>query len=255
MVHLLFKWQDLVGAFLGASAPFLLWWFAQKYEKGQARKEHLYYLARVLNDQVNTIIGVKKTIEAFLANQLSDLLTNIENNPEGVYSADYAFLPLFSVRPLDDKTHEHTTGSNYVDNKIDQSYNRSHDFPLGINDLRGQFIHTLEMNKEIAFNKLNSSESQKVLFKAQVAEFIKIVRRDIIETNIPLYLKTLIQTEVALKELARIGILKWSFRFDAKYRFYWNRKSFLMARNKSYENIEEFFRLDVEKQLKEILPK
>ena len=78
-------WQTLVGAFLGASAPFLLWWFAEKYRKHIEQIQYLYYLQRMIVDQINLLIDARETVEKFLNQRIKTLITHIDENPSTAY--------------------------------------------------------------------------------------------------------------------------------------------------------------------------
>jgi hypothetical protein len=247
-----YKWQAFVGAIIGASAPFILWWFAETYRQRRARKEYLYYLEKLLVDQINMINDVKRTIEFFISKRLVELIDNIKANASEAYSLDQAFFPLFSVRALSNEIHSNTTGSVYIDNKVMESYKFSKDIPFMVDDLRQQFTQLLQTNREIGIRKLNPPSIQRQSYIENIEEFRKAVRRDMLEKNIPIYLKKLVETRVALNELSRIGLRTWRLRFDPKYRFYWRKRDFEEARNRSFDNIENFFKARVKYELGKI---
>ncbi len=253
MDNFIYKWQEIIGAIIGASTPFVLWWFAEKYRQYREKKEYLYYLERLLVDQINTIIDVRNTIEAFINERLEKITTSIKSSTgSSAYSVDFAFFPMFSIRSLNDGIHIKTTASNYIDNKIGQAYKLSNDMPFIFDDLRRQFSQTTEMNKEISFNKLNSPDAQRDFHLTNLNEFKEIVKRDILNKNIPLYLKHLMEARVSLNELSRIGILRWRLRFDPRFQFFLRGKDYQRAKDEVYDKIESFFEKKVQKSLTEL---
>ncbi|MDP2641000.1 MAG: hypothetical protein Q8P39_00450 [Candidatus Yanofskybacteria bacterium] len=57
--NLVYEWRALIGAFVGAAAPFTLWWFTELYNKTTRREEYLLYLQRHVADQMNMINDTK----------------------------------------------------------------------------------------------------------------------------------------------------------------------------------------------------
>jgi len=232
--------------------PFLLWWIAEKYRQSRERKEYLYYLERVLVDQINMINDADQTIRTFLEEKLGELLNNIQSNPSEVYSVDQAFFPMFSLRSLGEEVHLRTTKSSYVDNKIGQSYKLSKDMPLIADDLRRQFSQAIEINKEISFSKSNAPGPQRKMYISNIESFREAVTRDMLEKNIPIYIKTLVETRVALNSLAKMGLRKWRWQFDPRFRFFITQKAYKEAAASNYEKMSAYFVAEVEKQLLEI---
>src|SRR3989344_5040157 len=182
------SWQGLIGSFVGASAPFLLWRFAENYREKRETKQYLYYLQRMIVDQINLLNDADNTIKNFINSKIDIFLSRIDENPTTAYSVNTVFFPLFSVRPLPDNVNARSSGSGYIDNKIAKVYALSKDFPHIIDDARLQLKDTLEKNEKISFGKLNSPEVQKVQFKENIEEYKKMVKDEIIDKNFPLYL-------------------------------------------------------------------
>lgn len=252
LIEFLHRWQELFGAIIGASAPFILWWFAERYKKRKSQKESLYYLERLLVDQINMVQEVKRAIQDFINNGLNQLRVNIRGNPQTAYSIDHAFFPSFSVRPINENIHSINTGSGYLDNKIGKSYMISKDFPFMVDDIRQQFFHTIQLNKDISFNRLNPPEVQKKGYLDNIDAFQGMVQRDMIGKDIPIYLKTLVQTRVALNKFRKIGSIRWYIKFDVRFRFFWTPQAYEETKINNYENMEKYFEKEVDEDLEKI---
>lgn len=234
-------WQTLVGAFVGATIPFLLWGYIEWHNKRKKRKEYLYYLQRVIVDQINLLIEVKETTQRFLDLKLKTLLNNIDNNPVSAYSVDTAFFPLFSVRPLPGDVNTTSSDSGYVDNKVAKIYALSKDFPHIIDDIRLQLRETLKTNEKIAFGERNSPEDQKKQFKRNIQGYEKMIIDDLLGKSIPLYFKKLAETLVAVEKKAKMSSIAWRIKFDPRWRFYIKKSSYLKAREQIMDNMDAYF--------------
>ncbi|HTK33180.1 MAG TPA: hypothetical protein VL335_01385 [Candidatus Paceibacterota bacterium] len=229
-------WQDLIGAMIGAASPFVLWWVAYKYEQRRKYYNQLYGIDRMIIDQINLIGEMRNTISTFLDKKIPELISNINAEKTGAYYVGPAFIPLFSIRPLTDNLSEITTKSGYVDNKLAHCYKLSKDIPFIIDDVRRQFDYTLEINEKLSLAKLNSAEVQKQSYVDQLNEFSKVMKKEILETNIPIYLRLLAKTSVAVTQLRQDGILRWRFRH----------------KKNNFEQMELYFESDTQVFLKKI---
>lgn len=246
------SWQTLIGAFLGASAPFLLWRFAENYREKKETKQYLYYLQRMIVDQINLLNDADNTIKDFINLKINVFLARIDENPVTAYSVNTVFFPLFSVRPLPDDVNAKSSGSGYIDNKIAKVYALSRDFPHIIDDTRLQLKDTIERNEKISFGRLNSPEVQKAQFKENIEEYRKMVEDEIIGKNFPLYMRKLLETLVALEVKARMTRIAWKLKFDPRWKFYLTRESYLKAKEKIIDDMDLYFKTPMEKRLAEI---
>lgn len=234
---------------IGAITPLFIVWLVEKYKQRKTRKEYLYFLERMIVDQINMLIETRETTTKFLNQRIDTLINNINNNPNTAYSVDGAFFPLFSIRALPTEINTKSSNSGYIDNKVGKIYALSQDLPHMINDIRLQLKDTLERNEKIAFGKLNSPEVQKEQYKINIQEFEKMVRRDILETNIPIYFKLLSETLVAVRKKAQHGIL-WKIKFDLRWKLYFKKSTYLKAKSEIMENMDKYFKPETEQQLK-----
>ena len=233
---------------VGASAPFLLWWFSQIFERRRFKQEKFNYLEKILVDQINNILELRGTINNFLNINLINLKRNIEGNRPEQYSIDHTFLPLFSVRSLNNNIHEINIGSSYVENKLARCYSISQDIPHIIEDVRRQFSYLLETNKELSIAKLNDAKSQKRLYLQNIDGFSQMVTEDILKNNIPKYLKAIIEARVSINKFKELGLRRWCLKFDPRYQFFLNKSKYQKAQKVNFEKIEQFFQNEVEEE-------
>jgi hypothetical protein len=246
------NWQTLMGAFLGASAPFLLWRFAENYREKKGTQQYLYYLQRMIVDQINLLNDADNTIKNFINLKMNVFLERIDENPVTAYSVNTVFFPLFSVRPLPDDVNAKSSGSGYIDNKIAKVYALSRDFPHIIDDARLQLKDTIERNEKIFFGRHNSPEAQKAQFKENIEEYRKMVKDEIIGKNFPIYMRKLLETLAAIEEKARMTRIGWKLKFDPRWKFYLTKESYLKAKETIMDDMDLHFKISVEKRLAEI---
>jgi len=248
----LFKWQTLVGAAIGAAAPFALWWFTEWRRKEWTWKEDMLYLHKAIADQINLIIEIRSAITRFSATKLIPLIQRTEQENGPAYSVGLAFFPLFSARGLNEEFIKRSTRSSYLDNKLARIHHLSQDLPHIIDDTRMQFHETLKFNKEISFGKLNSPDAQRQMHLDNLREYRRVLEDELLGQNLPLILKNAVEGLVGITEIRKIGILGWRFKFDARYRFFVSGKNVKKERDNTFARIEEYFAPAVEKQLSEL---
>lgn len=252
IAEVIFKWQTLVGSAVGAVTPLFILWYAEWYKEKKEDEQYLYFLQRSIVDQINLVVEMRETIIIFLDSKISVLLNNIDSNPSSAYSVDGIFLPMFSVRSLPEEVNSRSSNSGYIDNKIGKIYAISKDLPHIVDDIRLQLKHTIEMNEKIAFGKLNSPEVQKDQYKRNVQDYEKVLKEDILGKNIPVYLKLLAQSLVAVKKKSNTKSFFWKIKFDPKYRFYITNKAYLRDREKIMEKLDQYFKSEVDELLIDI---
>lgn len=242
IICIIYKWQSLIGAAMGAFSAFFLWWFAEGKRKKVEREENISFFHKAVVDQINSLLGSREVIKLFITEKIDGLLLKKRTEGEKTYSVDMAFFPLFSTRPLSDDLQKKGTGSSFVDNKLLRVFFFSQDFPHIIEDIRKQFDRTLDLNKEMAFNKFNTPNDQRSDYIKNLQNYRNIIWDQIIEKNIPIFFKALVECLVAIEELRSIGLLRWKLKFDVKYKFYFNIKKYEKEKRETYERIDSYFR-------------
>lgn len=236
MISVLHDWQDLTGAFIGAIGAFLVWFVANWWEQKRLYKRNIYSLDRMIVDQINMVCDIRNTIAKFLDEKIPEAIKRIEGEAPDAYHIGSVFIPLFSVRPLNDELHGVTTRSGYIDNKLNHCYKYSKDIPYMIEDVRRQLDRALELNEKLSLSRSNSAAQQKKAYVGELKEFSRVMKDEILGINIPVYLWLLAKTNVALTQLCKIGWLKWRFEH----------------RRHNFDQMEEYFEKDTQTHVKEI---
>lgn len=252
MEKFLEKWQQLMGAVIGAITPFLLWWIVETYQQRKKYYDDLYVLEKELVNQINSTLDIKKSIIDFINKQLNILIGNIEENPDFAFSVDCTYFPLFSVSSFGEQINHVNTKSGYIENKLAKVSQMSKDMPCIIKDLKRQFDDLINLNRELVLNKSNSPEVQKKIYLNNIIKYKEFLEHDVLGKNIPIYLKILIQTRTALLKLKKIGLIRWQMRFDGSFCFYFNKKVYNKDREKDYDVIEKYFEDEVAEILNKI---
>jgi hypothetical protein len=244
-----YKWQELIGAIIGILGSFILWWSAQKYTDYAKRRENLYYIEKSLIDQIISLIENHKTIKSFIDEKLNKLINEPRNESGQQYSVDVAFFPLFSIRSLGADFTKISTGSGYIDNSLIRVYGLSNDLPHIIEDCRRQFDKVLSFNQEISFNKLNDPLPQRQNYISNLINYRNTLTKEILENNIPIFLKNLTESLILIQELRTIGVWRWKWRFDNKYKFYWKNETYLKDKLTTFDNIDKYFEVRIKEKL------
>lgn len=252
MIEIVFKWQTLIGALIGASAPFLLWFATEFYRRKIKREQDLYYLVRLLTDQLNNVADMKLTVENFMKNKFSELLININNYPSGTYSASRVFFPLFSVRKMPQEVNRINSGSGYLDENVARAYSLSNDLPDIVEDLRKQLNETLDKGDTIAFNKITPPDQQKGELIKNLKLYQKMVEDDFLKKSLPVIINRLAISLVVAQEKVKVGHYMWLLKFSPKYRFFLSKKKYKKALENFGENMDKRFSSKAEKIVQQI---
>lgn len=237
---------------LGGVVTFFVSFFLSYINSKKERKNYLYFLERVIVDQMNYTIDMKRTIINFLEGNLKDLIQNIESSSDEAYSMHSVFFPKFSVRPIPEQVNMTSSGSGYIDNKVAKIYALSKDMPHIIEDCRNQLEVTLQKNDRMVFGKLNPPKIQKKQFKNNIERYIQMIHDDAVEKNIPIYLKKLSETLVAVREKARRSSFSWKLKFDPDYKLFILRRKHAEEKGKIAEKMDTYFEPQVKSELKDI---
>jgi len=251
LYQLIYKWQALIGALVGAAAPISLWFLKELYERRKNRKDNLYRLEKLLVYNINNVVDARNTIYNFIENKLKELIERIKQREDGAYSIDTAFFPLFTVHPIDENIISLNTGSGYLDNKMIKIFKMSKDFASAIDDSRRQFTYTVEISRNMAFMKLISPADQRNQYIQNIEAFREMVRQDLFNKNIKTYIQILAFGRVGINFLRDIGISRWQFKFSPKYRFFRSKRELRKFGEATHERIDKFFKTKVNTQIKE----
>jgi hypothetical protein len=246
-----FTSQPWFSFIIGSASTFLVSWFINFLKNKKERKDHIYFLERVIVDQINLVLEIKKTISDFIK-KIDDTIISIDKNNAGAYSVETIFFPLFSARQISDDVMKRSSGSGYIDNKVARVFSLSMDLQFIMEDIRSQLKDTLETNQKIAFNKLNPPDIQKKQYKGNLENYRNVLVKETLEHNIPVFLELLAETLIPIEEKLKIGHFRWKISFAPNWVFCKSRKDFRKRKMKIILNMDEHFKSKVAEKLKEI---
>ncbi len=248
------QWQTLIGAMIGAAIPVFFYFLTKWYERYAQHKEDILLLEKTLVQQINNILDVEDAIKKFLSKRLDFLIQSIDKDTAASkYSANLAFYPLFAINSLTENIYKIKVESGYIHNKLSHLFRISQDIKLSIEDSRRQFENTLQRNDVIAFNKLNSPEIQNNVHKENIKNFKEMVNDNLLNKNIPIFLKQLIHTTAALRVMADLGLYGWKRKFQSRsFRYFRTYKEFREYKLHAIERIESYLEpkiLDLDREV------
>lgn len=255
MEEFLKTWQELLGSIIGAMTPIIFLLLVKFYESNTQKKENLLYLEKILVHQINNLIDIRRTIEEFLNTKLTKLISYIEESTKNnSYSNDYTFYPQFYTNSLQENILKINSGSGYLDNKFNQLIMMSKDFNLGIEDSKRQFDKTLEIQKDMTNNKCNSPIVQNNTYKNNIKEFQTIMFDNIINKNVEIYLKKLIEAKTVTEIIRTKGFVFWKlkFKYNTTFKYFKNKKNYRKYKEEVYNRIDSYIELKVKNELEKI---
>jgi len=216
-INLLDHWQQLVGSFLGALTPIGLFLINEEYQRRKKQKDHLILLEKSLVLAINNLAGIDKMLHIFFDTSINNLKNGIiADSAAGRYSVGQAFVPLSSTFSFDREIMWETTNSSYIENLKLDVFSTSQELPLLLQDISRQFDRTINLNTQVGIGKLNSPDMHNKIFLQNLDEFKIFLSKQIFEHNIPVYLKKLVSTLVALQKMNKLGLKKWRQTFPFK---------------------------------------
>ncbi len=253
MITFLDHWQTLIGSMIGAASAFLLWVIAESYRQISERKERLISIEKFLGIHTLLVADTYQAIVEFLNGRLTGLINNIEENiSTASYHVGITFFPILSLEPLDSNILNLHTGSGYVDTKLLVVIKRSRDFRDMIEDIKRQFETTLSNNRELVLSESNSAQEQKQQFLEQLKQFKLVMNQEILENNIPLCVKELIQAQVSIKELTKKRLWRWKLKFNSSFKYFRDKKQMDLYIKNTHERIDSYLKEKFTNRFKEV---
>ncbi len=238
-----YKWQTLVGAFIGALTPVTFWFFVKWYQNRSQYKENLFYLEKIFVLHINNLNDIQTTLEQFIEGKLNPLIALIEERTaQGGYSTDRTFFPLFFTGLIDNDLLKINSKSGYLENKIVQSLKMSKDFVLSIEDIRNQFKDVIHQYNELAIRKINPFHLHNEAYKTAMEEFRRVLHDEIFGINIKIFMKQLIITRAAFNNIKSLGLIRWRFKFSATFKYFKNESEFKKFQNNSFERVDKYIK-------------
>ncbi|QSH39611.1 hypothetical protein JXR01_01185 [Candidatus Kaiserbacteria bacterium] len=218
VVDFLNKWQTIVGALIGAAAPLIVYFI------GKRQDEYYAYLVRLdksLSLAVVNLSEIDNTLHTFVRGSLQKLIDSVTQTAKQDEFVARAFVPLLFTYELPEEIIKLSTKTAYIDNNLLLVYSRSKELDPMVADIGRQYDKTYELQLTLVGSKmtpgsqittdLNSMYAQNLeSFKAYIEEYWA-------KNNMPIYLKELVQLQVAvreLREMRRLGWIVWRWKYE-----------------------------------------
>jgi len=252
----MYKWQTLVGAFVGAATPFAFWMFTKSQEKRNKNKEDLLFVEKEIVAAINNLADIKDTLSNFLESNIEGLQQIVrEASAVEAYCGAAAYMPMFHVHALDENLSRVSAGSGYLDNELLKIVAFSRELSAQMEDIRLQFESTVNDAKTLAHNKTNSQQFHNDSYLGNLDRYKIMVREDVIGKNLYTYLRSLTKTYVVAMELRKIGNIRWYLKFSSSFRFFINAKTLKEYKVNTVERIDAFIDPIYESKHEEFLKK
>ena len=248
------KWQEFLGAFIGAATPIFFWFYIKWNESNEQIKKNRYTIEKILSYHINEVLDTHSTFERFINTQLKELIQQIDAlTAENKYCISRAYLPLFSLSSFNDILLTLKTGSSYLDNQMLDVAKVSNDVAQGIIDLRNQFKDSIESNQVIALAMVNSAAAQNSIFRTNMLKFQKVVEEEVYEQSLKPYLRFLVAARVTNLKITDMGII-WKHKFFWRsFKYFKDCKSFMEFRLNVYERIDKFLAEEINTEVNKFL--
>lgn len=240
---IVYDWQALIGSLVGAAAPLGLFFVTTWYQKKNAQKEYFFLLEKNLVTTINNLADVDRMLHTFQNKQLRRFKERIEEDDgAGRLSVGQAFVPLSWTFTFDKELFKESTGSSYLENLVMQVVSTSQEMPILLQDVSRQFDRTLNLNTQIGLMKLNSPTAHNQILRDNIREFENFLIMQTFGNNIPIYLRMLVQTKVALQTRMKMGLSGWKRTFNFKGPF----------STETSQKMNDYFKSEVDKQITEL---
>jgi hypothetical protein len=252
MSDLLYKWQSLIGSFLG---PFLAVTFSvagYSIIKHRERKESMRKIEVSLIQSLNDLSVAKKTIEQFLE-RVKAIIRKLESDMgNGKYVLMETNLPPINIY-LDNDLAKIKTKSYYLHNKLLIIVASLKSINMGLKELKDNFI-SLSTKNEFLINIKATDREQKGTYLANLKDFYHLIEKDFIEKNIKVSNKILLQARIYNQKLrGKWGFIeKWKYE-GVSFKCFNNDKDIMKINRHitSLDRIDSLLEEDVVSQIKE----
>jgi hypothetical protein len=244
-----FKWQTLIGAAIGAAAPFSLWFVSSWWELRRERTESRYNLTKLVGLNMMSAVGARHIVKAFLNEKIPFALKMLHDYPDKKHLG-LLFFPMFSAHPIALDPRFINSGSGYIDVLMLEVLRVSNDFAFAIDDMRRQFETMIQQQRELTFAGLGSTQELNDNFKINLENFKKVAQRDLIETNTKMYVRLLASVQVAIRKLNDIGLIRWRWKYRSNFRVFKNKEAFHAYMKNPHEFIAESLRPALDERIK-----
>ena len=250
----LYQWQQLIGAFIGAAAPLLLFFVSKFFIE---KREHLTLIGNTLLLAINNLEDTDRTILHFINGNLKSHIQDVNTTEPGDIHGGRTFFPLMFSFQMPSQVIEHSTGSGYLDTQILQAYLKSKDVDLILEDARKQFEQTYVMQESLIQKKLQKdshikTDPNKVLLE-NLNHYKNFIEDAWGNKNLPLYLRNLITAYVTLIEFRKMGRLRWQRKFTPiSFKYFRNKKAIEDFKKNGVKRVETYLEDKIDTEYKSI---
>ncbi|MFA6897085.1 MAG: hypothetical protein WCQ96_02265 [Patescibacteria group bacterium] len=239
IAKLIYDWQNLIGAFLGAAAPIFFWFYMEFHNKRKKRFEDLDYLKRVIATSISTVESAYMNATNFTDNVLEEFIMHVrECYDVKSYAAHTISLPQFYIHTINEDIAKINIDNLYLEDKIATALMSSRDFVMMVDDYRNELKSIIDDNKLVVINHLNPPRGQCTELIFEIEEYRDDMKKVFIGQGIPQFLKSLFTAYVTI-DIMTLVEQRWKFRLVLRLKSLSKRERYRTYREKFYENYIE----------------
>jgi hypothetical protein len=250
LIEFLFKWQQLVGAFVGASVPITIFFLGRLFFE---RVDTLNEYEETLMLCINNLVEIENNLKHFSDTKIDSIIEELSKMPSGTVFHGTAFFPLMSAFELkEDIRNLQLSGSKFLNSKILKSILVSKDLSFFIRDMQRQFENTFLTHKELLLSGKYNVDVLNASLKRNLEEYKKVLYKECFEQNIKNSLKVHIEALVTLREFRRIGLLLWRLKFFSRISFLFQKQDWETYKQKTHARIYSYLEKPIEEEIRNI---
>lgn len=241
------KWQQLIGAALGAGVPISVGLISLIYRRHEEKKRNLALVEKSLVLSINSVLSAERTIKEFVDVSLPQTILNIDEKTESKnYSLDVSYFPTVYIHVLGEEIIKLNTGSGYIDERLLQLQMLSRELVTSIHDMRSQFYDAVAIYRTLGLNKSNPEAVHNEEYKNALIAFNSYAKEVLLEKNIKVFLGVLGKAHVALLEYMRIGHTRWHFRFSPSLKYFRDYKALRKHKEEAHTRVNQYLFVKVQ---------
>jgi len=241
----LYKWQDLLGAMIGASVPIILGLIGLNRSARSARIENLKKLDRVLVLAIKSVAETQALLENFYSKTFVPYLSGFVS--DGKYQLDLVYIPSVAGVSFQLDAKDVDSGSGYIDSNVLLCISLARDFDESLLDSRKQLSETYNLFRELAFSGKVTPQEQSGHLRNSLEAFSKVFYNVMIKHNAQVLLDKLIETKVILNYFQAHRYI-WRIRFSRSFRLYKTHVEYNEWSTNMYDKIDKSFNEEFSRQ-------
>lgn len=212
-VDFLYTWQEAIASFLGAFIPIVFAIIAYFLKSKIEKKRNVYFIYKELALIKNNLSEIEETLTKFVTENITQYKNIIlDCNSRNIYCASQLYIPAFYIHNVSDRSIHSITGDGYIDEKMLTVIGFQGDLIAQIMDIREQLKDGMDLNKELALNKINSWQENNDQLTENITSLEKMLRDDVIAKNFATY-KDILEIAFVACEQKLLHPILWKIRF------------------------------------------